>query len=147
MHFPFRRSGSAAWTSRLPQLERGREPAAPLGAAFAGPGGLALTLGQLPAPVSLTARDVVADPAAAERLPAPALVRTVLACDAENRTLRRRLRLRNQELEELRAGMAEHSIEDAEIRGRLRTLEEVIAALHANIEDLRLQRDQLLAAH
>jgi hypothetical protein len=41
--------------------------------------------------------------------------------------------------------MADHAADDGELRGRLHTLEEVIAALHANIDDLRLQRDQLLA--
>jgi chromosome segregation ATPase len=87
---------------------------------------------------------VVTDPGAAEQFPPPVLVSTILECEAENRALRRRLTARRQELQELKQGMADHVVEDAELRGRLRTLEEVIAALHANIEDLRLQRDQLL---
>jgi predicted transcriptional regulator len=77
----------------------------------------------------------MADPAGAERLPPAALVQAVFACEHENRALRRRLQARKQELHELKAGMAEHVVEDADC-GRLRTLEEVIAALHANIEDL-----------
>ncbi|MGH2607947.1 MAG: hypothetical protein ACRDHF_02555 [Tepidiformaceae bacterium] len=145
MRFPFRRPAAAAWASRLPQLERAHDPPDPPSRpALPGPGSLTLTLTHPPAP-AITARDVVADPMGAEGLPPAALVAAVLACDTENRSLRRRLHARRQELHELKTGMAEHVVEDAEIRGRLRTLEEVISALHANIEDLRLQRDQLLA--
>jgi chromosome segregation ATPase len=93
----------------------------------------------------VTAREVAGDPGAAETFPPGILVGTILECDAENRALSLRLEAREQELQDLRQSLADHVVEDAEIRGRLRTLEEVIAALHSNLEDLRLQRDQLLA--
>ena len=146
MQFPFRRARPAAWATRLPQLERNAEgaPRAAERPAPPEPGGLTLHLTR-PAPARVTVRDVVADPVAAEQLPPPVLVSTLLECEAENRALRRRLHARRQQLQELKQGMVDHVVEDAELRGRLRTLEEVIAALHANIEDLRIQRDQLLA--
>jgi hypothetical protein len=78
-------------------------------------------------------------------MPPDVLVGALVASDAENRLLRRRLHARKRELGELRKAMADHVAEDGELRGRLRTLEQVIAALQANIDDLRLQRDQLLA--
>jgi hypothetical protein len=96
---------------------------------------------------SSSRREILADPAAAELLPPAELVAAVVACEHENRQLRQRLRARKRELAEMRSAMAAHVSDDAEIRGRLRTLEEVVAALHGNIEDLRLQRDQLLAGH
>ncbi len=148
MHFPFRRPPDQAWHSRLPQLERTsasppRTEAAPPPPA-SGLLTLPLTRHSAGAPVAI--RDVLADPVAAERLPSATLVNALLEADAENRALRRHLHARKRELQDLRKAMAGHVAEDSEIRGRLRTLEEVIAALHANLEDLRLQRDQLLAA-
>jgi hypothetical protein len=147
MQFPFRRTPpAAAWGTRLPQLERGGGSIPwPEDPPPAEPGGVSLTLTNRALPAAPAPHDIAADPAAAERMPPRALVSAVLASEAENRALRRRLHARKQELHELKKGMADHVVEDAELRGRLRTLEDVIAALHANIEDLRIQRDQLLA--
>lgn len=152
MHFPFRRAAPPAWSVRLPQLQRGvdtgtaRAGERPFGAPPPEHGGLLLSLTGSPVRVAVAVRDVVADPLRAERLPAPALVGAILAADTENHALRRRLHAHQAELQELRKSMAEHVTEDGELRGRLRTLEEVIAALHANLDDLRIQRDQLLAS-
>ncbi|MEX0781013.1 MAG: hypothetical protein WD557_00065 [Dehalococcoidia bacterium] len=150
MNFPFRRTPTAAWAARLPQLERGLEARglperAPHTPPAPEPGGIRLTLTTPSRAVAVTAHDIAINPAAAERMPPATLVNAVVATEAENRALRRRLHARKQELHELKRGMADHVVEDAELRGRLRTLEDVIGALHANLEDLRLQRDQLLA--
>lgn len=143
MQFPFRRTPpAAAWGVRLPQLERriglrsaAGSPPRPE------PGGVGLTL-TTPALPAASAREIATNPTAGENLTPAALVSAILSSEAENRSLRRRLHQRKRELHELKKTMAQQVLEDAELRGRLRTLEEVIAALHANIEDLRLQRDQ-----
>ena len=148
MHFPFRRGAPPAWSVRLPQLQRAAEGVPRPVQAPPPPetGGALLSLTGPAVRLAVAVRDVVADPLRAERFPASSLVGAILAADAENHALRRRLHAHKAELEELKRSMAEHVTEDAELRGRLRTLEEVIAALHANLDDLRIQRDQLLAS-
>ena len=84
--------------------------------------------------------DIAANPEAALGLPPAVLVRTILAvhaCNAESEMRRKRQAKR---LAKLQARLRKFAIEDAETRGRLGTLEEVISALHANLEDLRLER-------
>ena len=86
--------------------------------------------------------DAVAEhPEAAVQLPAAVLVKGLIAAREEQLRLRRRarkIRVRNGKLS---AEVRELRQERSYFRGRMLTFEEVIAALHANIEDLRIGRD------
>ena len=86
---------------------------------------------------------VAANPEAAAALPPAALVRAIIAARDENRRLRKQLRKarkqRDRAIERARALELAAAGRDS----RLATLEEVIAALHANLHDLRQERDLL----
>ncbi|MCL6643844.1 MAG: hypothetical protein K6U88_02505 [Dehalococcoidia bacterium] len=86
---------------------------------------------------------VAANPEAAAALPPAALVRAIIAARDENRRLRKQLRKarkqRDRAIERVRALELAAAGRDS----RLATLEEVIAALHANLHDLRQERDLL----
>ncbi len=95
-------------------------------------------------PADLTLVDlaaVAADPAAAAELPAPLLVRAL--AEAHRRIVESEECAAGQSstIDALNARLHELESERAYARGRLQTLEDVIAALHANLEDLRLVRD------
>jgi hypothetical protein len=84
---------------------------------------------------------VIASPEAAASLPPSLLVRGLLSARERESRLKRRLAKAESRSERLEAKLRASRQERAWLRGRLETLDEVIAALHANIEDLRLARD------
>lgn len=88
---------------------------------------------------------VAADPEAAAALPPALLVRAIVAAHAENERLGKRLSKQRERIDKLEGQVRDLKQERAWLRGRQRTLEDVIGALHANIEDLRLHRDALPA--
>lgn len=88
---------------------------------------------------------VIADPAAAALLPPSALVRALIAATERNETLATENAARRRKVSSLRHELRARKLDDAATRARLGTLEEVIAALHANLEDLRAGRDQARA--
>ncbi len=76
-------------------------------------------------------------------LPPAVLVRALVASDQENRSLRKRVgksRIREQKLREKLHRM---ELDEASRKSRLDTLEEVLAALHGNLQDLRAEREYL----
>jgi hypothetical protein len=107
-------------------------------------GGTLLSLTLQPPP-RLTVTAIEADPVGAQRLPPADLVSMLLDVAEENRVLDKKLKHRSRKLSRLQSRLDATAVEDAEIRGRLAALEGVIAALHENVEDLRLERDHLLA--
>lgn len=95
-------------------------------------------------PEELTALDLEAvadDPEAAASLPPVLLVRALLEQRERNRRLEKRLAKQRGRIEQLEDRLRDLKQERAWQRGRLATLDEVIAALHANLADFRLQRD------
>jgi hypothetical protein len=93
------------------------------------------------------AASVAANPDAALTLPPAVLVRALIASDQENRTLRKRIgksRIREQKLREKLHRM---ELDEASRKSRLDTLEEVLAALHGNLQDLRAEREYLRQQH
>jgi hypothetical protein len=89
---------------------------------------------------------VVADPAAAATLPAAALVRALISAAEKNERLRAENETRRRKGAHLRKELRAMRIAEAATNARVETLEEVIAALHANLEDLRAARDHGRAA-
>ncbi|MGH2633410.1 MAG: hypothetical protein ACRDG3_08360 [Tepidiformaceae bacterium] len=85
---------------------------------------------------------VAANPDAALSLPPAVLVRTIVAAHACSMESEMRRKRQAKRLAKLQSRLSKYAIEDAETRSRLGTLEEVITALHANLEDLRLERGQ-----
>lgn len=97
-----------------------------------------------PPPTDLTVLDldaVAKDPEAAAKLPSQLLVRALVDQHERNATLKRQLEERRKRIDELENRVRELEQECAWSRGRLQTLDDVIAALHANLQDLRLHRD------
>ncbi len=84
---------------------------------------------------------VKADPEAAMELPAGLLVRALVMAHDDIVCLEERVADQRTKIGALSARIREIDAERAYNRGRTQTLDEVIAALHANLEDLRLQRD------
>lgn len=93
--------------------------------------------------LEVDAAAVAADPEAAATLPPAVLVRALIAADADTRRLRSRLGKARTREQKLRAHLHRLEIEGAAATTRLETLEEVLAALHANLADLRLDREFL----
>lgn len=88
---------------------------------------------------------VAADPDAAAALPPALLVAAIVEADRQQQRFAARLAKQRARIEKLEARVRELKQERAWLRGRQQTLDEVIGALHANIEDLRLHRDALPA--
>ncbi len=86
---------------------------------------------------------VAENPGAALTLPPAVLVRAVVAAEAENTRLRSRARKLQSRQRQLRERLHEMQLAEAARASRLDTLEEVIAALHGNLTDLRQDRDYL----
>lgn len=84
---------------------------------------------------------VVADPGAAAALPAPVLVRAIISAAKEIERLQAQVAEQARAMTELVSTVHELREEQSFRRGRLETLEEVIAALHANLQDFRTARD------
>lgn len=85
---------------------------------------------------------LVADPEHATTLPPAVLVRAVVEAAEEAKGLREKLQAEQEKRLKLQRRMRELRRADAARQARLDALEQVIAALHANLEDLRLERDR-----
>ncbi|MGE5596615.1 MAG: hypothetical protein ACM3S1_11350, partial [Hyphomicrobiales bacterium] len=99
-------------------------------------------------PEALTELDlaaVAADPDAAAALPPGLLVRALIEARERNNRLEKRIAKQRDRIERLEEKVRDLKQERAWLRGRMETFEDVIAALHANIEDLRLHRDSARA--
>ena len=83
---------------------------------------------------------IAADPEAAASLDPVTLVRAVVSVERENRRLRKRLGKTRQRELALQAALHELQLEHAARKGRLDTLEQVLSALHDNLQDLRQER-------
>jgi DNA repair exonuclease SbcCD ATPase subunit len=86
---------------------------------------------------------VAANPEAAATLPPALLVRALVAANEENRALRKQLRKAREQRTRALGHARTLELAAAARDGRLATLEEVLAALHANLQDLRQQREFL----
>lgn len=86
---------------------------------------------------------VARNPQAAATLAPSVLVKAVVASEAENRQLRKRIRKSQARQLKLQARLNELMLADAARVSRLQTLEDVIRALHENLGDLRLERETL----
>jgi hypothetical protein len=91
--------------------------------------------------VEVDPASVMENPDAAATLPPAVLVRTIVSAHEENVRLKKRLSKQGRRQSNLRRRYNELELEDVARRSRLDTLEEVLAALHANLLDLRLERD------
>ena len=87
--------------------------------------------------------EVAAHPDAAAALPPVILVRALLEARTNNRRLLKRLGKSESRNGRLSASIRKLKQDRAFNRGRLQTLDDVIASLHGNLQDLRLQRDHL----
>ncbi|MCC7364626.1 MAG: hypothetical protein IT303_09655 [Dehalococcoidia bacterium] len=99
-------------------------------------------------PDEMTALDldaVAESPDAAAALPPALLVRALVEARDRNARLEKQLAKRRDRIERLEERVRELKQERAFLRGRMETFDDVIAALHANIQDLRLHRDALPA--
>ena len=85
--------------------------------------------------------EVAAHPDAAAALPPVILVRALLEARSHNRRLLRRLGKSESRNGRLSASVRKLKQERAFNRGRTQTLDDVIATLHGNLQDLRLHRD------
>ena len=93
--------------------------------------------------LELDLRALMADPEHALTLPPAVLVRALVASGEENTRLQARADRQREKATKLTEKLRGLERDDAGRRARLETLEEVIAALHANLEDLRYDRDHL----
>ena len=84
---------------------------------------------------------IVADPQGAASLPAPVLIRALLLANERNEQMQSELERKSRLASKLKGQLREVRIDQASAKARLETLEEVIAALHANLEDLRSERE------
>lgn len=86
---------------------------------------------------------IAANPDAAATLAPGLLVRAVIAAETENRRLRKRLAKARQREQKLQGRLQQMELAGAARKSRLDTLEEVLAALHGNLQDLRQEREFL----
>ncbi len=86
---------------------------------------------------------LLADPEHAMTLPPAVLVRALVQSGAQTRKLQKRSASQRQKTAKLTRKLRDLEREDAARRARLETFEEVMAALHANLEDLRYERDHV----
>ncbi len=86
---------------------------------------------------------IAANPEAAATLAPGLLVRAVIAAESENRRLRKRLAKARQREQRLHGRLQQLELASAARKSRLDTLEEVLAALHGNLQDLRQEREFL----
>ncbi len=89
------------------------------------------------------AASVAANPDAALTLPPAVLVRALITSAEENRALRKRIGKGRTREQKLRESLHRMELEEASRKSRLDTLEEVLAALHGNLQDLRAEREYL----
>jgi len=86
---------------------------------------------------------VAKNPEAALTLAPAILVRAVISSENENRRLRKRAKIQRRQVERMRGRMQELELQEAARASRLATLEDVLAALHGNLADLRQEREFL----
>lgn len=86
---------------------------------------------------------IAANPEAAATLAPALLVRAVVSAEKENRRLRKRLSKARQREQQLHGRLQQMDVAEAARKARLDTLEEVLAALHGNLQDLRQEREFL----
>ena len=86
---------------------------------------------------------LMADPEHALARPPAVLVRALVQASEENRRLQKRLARQRDKATKLTRKLRDLEREDAARRARLETFEEVLAALHSNLEDLRYERDHV----
>lgn len=91
------------------------------------------------------AEAVAANQEAALTLPPAVLVRALVEADAQNRSLKKRIAKGRTREQKLREKLQRMELEEASRASRLETLEEVLAALHGNLQDLRAEREYLRA--
>ncbi len=84
---------------------------------------------------------VAENPEAAASLPPATLVKALIEAHHREVRLRRKIDRSEQRIEQLGAKNRALKQQKAWLRGRQTTFEDVIGALHANIEDLRISRD------
>jgi hypothetical protein len=84
---------------------------------------------------------VAANPEAAAALPAAVLVRTIVAAAERMHQLEAQVAHESKKASKVRGRLRATRLKEAARTSRLNTLEEVIAALHGNLEDLRGDRD------
>ena len=92
--------------------------------------------------VALDLDAVVADREAAAALPPAILVRGLISAAERLASLSGEIANVNESVKRLERLNHELELEHSFNRGRLETLDEVIAALHGNLQDLRYERDQ-----
>lgn len=92
--------------------------------------------------VSLDLEAVAADPDAAAAMPPAVLVRGLVTASQRIGAMNTELASINETVKKLESINHELQLEHSFNRGRLETLDEVIAALHGNLQDLRFDRDQ-----
>lgn len=86
---------------------------------------------------------VAKNPEAALTLPPAVLVRAVVSAETENRKLRKRAQKVQARQRQLRERLHELQLSEAARASRMQTLEDVISALHGNLQDLRKDREYL----
>lgn len=86
---------------------------------------------------------LLADPEHALTLPPAVLVRALVELGEENRRLEKRGARQREKAAKVTRKLRDLEREDAGRRARLASFEEVLAALHANLEDLRYERDHV----
>ncbi len=84
---------------------------------------------------------VIADPEAAAALPPAVLVRGLISAVERIAALSNEITTVNAAVKRLETLNHDLELEHSFNRGRLETLDEVIAALHGNLQDLRYERD------
>lgn len=84
---------------------------------------------------------ILADPGAAADLPPAFLVRALQAANERHAELLAELEHARKRSSKLKAKLRKRRTKQAANDARFATLQDVIAALHANLEDLRLERD------
>lgn len=83
---------------------------------------------------------IIADPEGAASLPSAVLVRAIVAANERNAQMLAELGRQARRNAKLKSKLRALRITHAQVAGRMATLDEVIAALHGNLEDLRLER-------
>lgn len=91
--------------------------------------------------IGVDAQAVVANPEAAASLPPAVLVGAIVTATQRAAGLEEQLARESKKSSKLRARLRAARLEAAARSARLDTLEEVIAVLHGNLEDLRGERD------
>ena len=91
------------------------------------------------------AEAVAANQEAALTLPPAVLVRALVEANAEIRGLKKRVGKGRTREQKLREKIHRMELAEASRASRLETLEEVLAALHGNLQDLRAEREYLRA--